>query len=78
MTTMNVSLPDSLRRFVEDEVSRRGFSSSSEYLRELIRREQERIHLREEILAGAQSVQEGPFDGGFFDELRRRVAPNSR
>ena len=37
MTTMNVSLPDGLKAFVEEQVSSRGYGTASEYVRELIR-----------------------------------------
>ena len=37
MTSMNISLPEDLRAFVERKVGRGGYSSMSEYLRELIR-----------------------------------------
>ena len=37
MTSMNISLPEDLRAFVERKVGRGGYSSVSEYLRELIR-----------------------------------------
>jgi antitoxin ParD1/3/4 len=37
MTTMNVSLPDEMKAFVEEQVQRGGYSTASEYLRELIR-----------------------------------------
>jgi len=39
MTSMNVSLPESLRSFVERRAAS-GFGSASEYIRELIRRDQ--------------------------------------
>ena len=39
LTSMNVSLPESLRAFAEER-ARQGFSSASEYIRELIRRDQ--------------------------------------
>ena len=39
MSTMNVSLPEALKDFVEDQVSVRGYSTSSEYVRELIRKD---------------------------------------
>ena len=39
MSTMNVSLPEALKDFVEDQVSARGYSTSSEYVRELIRKD---------------------------------------
>ena len=39
---MNISLPDALKAFVDDQVSQRGYGSSSEYVRDLLRREQDR------------------------------------
>ncbi len=44
MSTMNISLPDALKAFVDDQVSQRGYSTSSEYVRELIRKDQDRQH----------------------------------
>ncbi len=46
MTTMNISLPDSLKAFVEEQVAKRNHSTTSEYVRELIRRDQDRTRLR--------------------------------
>jgi antitoxin ParD1/3/4 len=37
MGSMNVSLPDSLKSFVDEQVARRGYATGSEYVRELIR-----------------------------------------
>lgn len=39
---MNVSLPDEMKRWVEDQSRTGRFSNASEYMRELIRRDQER------------------------------------
>ena len=39
MSTMNISLPDTLKSFVDEQVSQRGFGTSSEYVRELIRKD---------------------------------------
>ena len=55
MSTMNISLPESLKAFVDEQVGSRGFGTSSEYVRELIRKDQERLHLRDLLLAGAGS-----------------------
>ena len=41
-STMNISLPTGLKQWVERQVSTGGFSTASEYVRDLIRREQER------------------------------------
>lgn len=73
MTTMNISLPDSLKSFVDDQVSERGFGTSSEYVRELIRKDQDRQRLRGLLLAGAASAPGSPADAAYFEGLRKRV-----
>lgn len=73
MSTMNISLPDSLKAFVDEQVSQRGYGTSSEYVRELIRKDQERQHLRGLLLAGAASAPAAPADARYFDGLRNRV-----
>ena len=42
MTTLNISLPDSMRTFVDEQVKQKGYSTASEYIRHLIRQDQER------------------------------------
>lgn len=42
MDTMNVALPESMKSFVQDRVTEGGYSSVSEYIRELIRADQKR------------------------------------
>jgi antitoxin ParD1/3/4 len=74
MATMNISLPDQLKDFVDDQVARRGYGSSSEYVRELIRSDQERQHLRGLLLAGAESAPGADADAGWFRGLRERTA----
>jgi len=73
MSTMNVSLPDTLKSFVDEQVSQRGYGSSSEYVRELIRRDQDRLQLRGLLLAGAASAPTAPADAAYFEGLRARV-----
>ena len=38
---MNISLPETLKSFVDQQVAGRGFGTSSEYVRELIRKDQD-------------------------------------
>ena len=78
MGTMNISMPDSLREFVEKQVDSAGYGTSSEYVRELIRREQERLQLRELLLEGARSVPTGEADESYFAGLRQGVAQRAR
>ena len=74
MGTMNVSLPDTLRQFVDEQVSRGGYGTSSEYIRELIRRDQERLRLRGLLLDGAEAPRTGEPDAAYFAGLRSRAA----
>ena len=73
MTTMNISLPDSLKSFVDEQVNTRGYGTSSEYVRELIRKDQDRLQLRGLLLAGAASELSAPADGTYFAGLRGRI-----
>lgn len=70
MTTMNISLPDSLKSFVDDQVGARGYGSSSEYVRELIRKDRDRQRLRDLLLEGAESPSAIAVDEDYFDRLR--------
>lgn len=73
MGTMNISLPDPLKAFVELQVAQGGYGTSSEYVRELIRKDQDRTALRGLVLDGAASPPDKPADDTYFDELRARI-----
>ena len=75
---MNISLPDSLKSFVDEQVDQRGYGTSSEYVRELIRKDQDRLHLRSLLLAGAESASAVPADAAYFTTLRDRVRQHAR
>jgi antitoxin ParD1/3/4 len=76
MSTMNISLPESLKSFVDEQVTTRGFGTSSEYVRELIRKDLDRQRLRGLLLQGAQSAPAATADDGYFEGLRARVRGN--
>ena len=78
MSTMNISLPESLKDFVDEQVNERGYGTSSEYVRELIRRDQDRLGLRSLLLAGARSARTKPVDDAYFDSLRQKVKAAKR
>ncbi|CAB3810747.1 ribbon-helix-helix domain-containing protein [Paraburkholderia fynbosensis] len=42
MTAMNISLPDSLKDYVDEQVGEGGYGTSGEYVRELIRKDPDR------------------------------------
>ena len=70
MSTMNISLPDELKEFVDRQVEERGYGTSSEYMRELIRKDQDRAKLRAMLLEGAASGPGRVADAAYFAELR--------
>ena len=59
MATMNISLPDQLRAFVDQQVATGRFANASDYVRDLIRDDQERAkglaELQELIREGLES-----------------------
>ena len=75
---MNISLPETLKTFVDTQVVQRGYGTSSEYVRELIRKDQDRLQLREKLLAGASSTPGEPVNEAYFDRLRDRVRQATR
>jgi len=60
MATMNISLPETLKNFIDTQVQDRGYSTSSEYVRELIRNDQ--IRQGEQKLAALmlEGLESGP------------------
>jgi antitoxin ParD1/3/4 len=73
MSTMNISLPDALKAFVDEQVIQRGYGTSSEYVRELIRKDADLLLLRGLLTKGASSAPAAPVDAAYFSELRARV-----
>jgi antitoxin ParD1/3/4 len=67
---MNISLSDDLKLFVDQQVAEKSFSSTSEYLRELIRRQRDAEQLRQMLLDGINSGPAVPADENLFAELR--------
>lgn len=76
MATMNISLTDPLKHFVDEEVREGGFSSTSDYMRDLIRQRQRAKaaeFLRQLIAEGMASGPATPQEPDFFDKMRERA-----
>ena len=67
MSTTNISLPETLKALVD------GGGASSEYVWELIRRDQDRLRLRNQLLEGAGSALTTEAGPAYFAELRDRA-----
>jgi antitoxin ParD1/3/4 len=81
MPTMNISLPENMKEFVDAQVESGSYSSASEFVRELVRREQknrEREQLELKMLEGLSSGAAQEVTPEMWDQLRLRLrAQNS-
>jgi antitoxin ParD1/3/4 len=60
MTTMNISLPDEMKAFIEAQVAHEGYASASEYFRALVRDAQKRQAKRELEAKFREALESGP------------------
>jgi len=80
MTSLNISLPEPLKAYVEGQVASGDWGTPSEYIRELIRQDKERRmgNLEDELLAAAKGPKiEVPISAirkkGLIGALRERA-----
>jgi len=76
MTSMNVSMPEALKEYVEEQVQNGAYGTASEYLRELIRADKKRKaqeRLEAMLIEGLDSENSEPVTPQFWDELWGRV-----
>lgn len=73
MATMNISLPDELKQFIDAQVTEHGYGSTSEYLRDLVRKQRDVEKLRGILLEGVSSGPATPMEPDFFDKMRERA-----
>ena len=76
--TMNISLPEALRDFVEEQVEERGYTSASEYMRELVRAAKSERELEEKLLSALDSEDLGEVGPEFFEMLKKQAKAASR
>lgn len=76
MKSMNISLPESMRTYVEEQVASGGYSTASEYFRELVRIDQKRKdneRLEALLLEGLQSGAATPITDKDWQDIRQAV-----
>jgi antitoxin ParD1/3/4 len=74
MATMNVSLPESMRAFVERAVASGDYGTASAYVQQLIRRDRRRAEVRQMLLDGVASGSAGQYDDAFRQRMRESAA----
>lgn len=84
-TTMNISLPEALRAYVDERVAEGSFANASDYVRALIREDRlkrAQASLEAKLLEGLQSGPAVVADDAYWENLKReacaRIAKHKR
>ncbi|MEJ6844600.1 type II toxin-antitoxin system ParD family antitoxin [Sinorhizobium fredii] len=76
MATMNISLPDPMKTWIETRLKQGEFSNTSDYVRHLIRRDQQReaaiATIQQAIDEGLSSGEPEPFEASSFNARMRK------
>ena len=73
MSKRNTTLPSDLQTVSDEQVATKDSCIDGEQAREQIRKEQDRLHLRNALVTGAESAATAPVDSTYFDALRNRA-----
>lgn len=77
MATMNISLPDAMKAWVDAQAKSGRYATASDYMQELIRRDQERTNkiaaMQARVAEGLDSGPAEPFDpAAFLGDMRNK------
>jgi antitoxin ParD1/3/4 len=77
-TTMNISLPETMKTFVDNTIVTEGYGTASEYVRELIRADQKRKEQEklEKVLLKALDGEPGELNEDVWNNLKTKVRSN--
>jgi antitoxin ParD1/3/4 len=79
MATMNISLPDKMRDWVESQIEAGQYSNNSDYVRDLIRKDEQRndklIALQNAVTVGLKSGEPTVFNK---DAFKSRMIENKK
>ncbi len=81
MTTVTISLPESLKTFIEEQIATKGYGNVSEYFRTLLREAQakeEDAKLEALLIEGLTSGEDIPLSREFWSELKAEAAELAR
>jgi antitoxin ParD1/3/4 len=73
MTTVTISLPESLKEFIDGQLATKGYGNVSEYFRSLLReaqKEEEDTRLEALLLEGLASGGDIPLTRAFWKDLK--------
>jgi antitoxin ParD1/3/4 len=76
MSSVNISLPEQMKAYVEEQVSKGGYGTVSEFVRDLIRQDQKRRakeNLENLLLEGLESGDSTSMSAKDWDDIRQAV-----
>ena len=76
MASINISLPAPLLRFLKEQVKKHGYSTVSEYVRDLLRaakRQPAQDHIDNLLLAGLESGPATEMTASDWDDIRKEL-----
>lgn len=78
MATMNISLPDEMKQWVEDQTAGGTYANASDYVRDLIRKDRLRTEGIARLQAEIDKGRAGPFReitdiDAYFEEITQRT-----
>ena len=80
-TTMNISLPAPLKGWIEQQVEERGYSTASEFVRDVLRREQEqslRAAVDAKLVLAIESGESTPMTAKDWQRIRNEGRKQAR
>ena len=78
MATMNVSIPDQMREWVESQIASGVYSNASDYIRDLIRRDQEYKDKREVLIRALETGKKSGISNRTVDAIWKEVKTQHR
>ena len=74
MATMNISLPDPMRSWIQDQIDQGQYASSSDYVRDLVRKDQARQKKIETLqMAITQGLESGDVENFDIEAFKARM-----
>jgi len=78
MPTMNISLSEQLKDFIDAQVNSGSYSSVSEYIRELVRADQNRRELELRVLEGLNSGEAVEATPAMWEQLKKNLRKRAK
>ena len=73
MATMTLSLPDSLKAFIDAQVADQDLAADSDYILALVEHQQQKQRVRDMLIEGRDSGPGQPVDAAYFERVRERI-----